>query len=141
MRSIRICWLAAALAVMAAAQAPVKIQSPGKQIEVTIVAPQSGRNAGWLTYEVSYRGKAAIAASRMGLKLEGRPALGEKVKAVESSASSGADTYELMHGKASRVRQEWRGATLRTESEGGRLEVEARAYDDGVAFRYASRRK
>jgi alpha-glucosidase len=136
MRSIRCCWWTAALAVMAAGQAPVKIQSPGKQIEVTVAVPQSGPNAGWLTYEVSYRGKATIAASRMGLKLEGKPTLGEKVTAMESSATSGADSYELLHGKSSRVRHEWRGAALKTESGGGRLEVEARAYDDGVAFRY-----
>jgi len=136
MRTLHFPSLAAAVAVMAAAQAPVKVQSPDQQIEVSIAVPQSGPNAGWLTYEVSYRGKAVIAPSRMGLKLEGKPALGEKVTAIEPSATSGADTYELIHGKASRVRHEWRGTILRTESAGGRLEVEVRAYDDGVAFRY-----
>ncbi len=136
MRTIRFSWLAAAWAALSAAQAPVKIESPSKEIELTIAVPQSGPNAGWLTHAVSYRGKATIAASRMGLKLEGKPAMGEKVTAMESAATSGTDSYELIHGKASRVRHEWRGATLRAESAGGRLEVEARAYDDGVAFRY-----
>jgi len=133
MRTLCFFWMVAAVA---AAQGPVRIQSPSQEIEVAIAAPQSGPNAGWLTYEVSYRGKATVAASRMGLKLEGKPGLGEKVTALESAATSGVDSYELIHGKASRVRHAWRGATVRTESAGGRLEVEARAYDDGVAFRY-----
>lgn len=128
--------LLAACALLAAAQAPVTIQSPGKEIEVSIAAPQSGPHAGWLTYAVNFRGKPALAPSRLGLKLQDKPALGEKVASLESSPASGIDSYELLHGKASRVRHEWRGAIARADSAGGRLEVEVRAYDDGVAFRY-----
>lgn len=113
-----------------------KISSPDNQIELAIQAPASGPNAGRLTYEVNYQGRPLIASSRLGLKLEGRAALGEQATILESAPLSGTDSYRLLHGRAGRVEHPWRGARMRTESAGGPLEIEVRAYNDGVAFRY-----
>lgn len=136
MRSLVVCAVMVISAPLAA-QEPVNVASPDGRIEVSLRVPSSGPNAGWLTYEISYRGNALIASSRLGLKLEGRAPLGEKVTSLEAVPASGTDSYRLLHGRASRVEHAWRGATLRTESAGGPLEIEVRAYNDGVAFRYS----
>ncbi len=123
-------WLASA------AQEAVKVTSPDGGIEFSLHVPAAGPNAGWLTYEVSFRGKPLIVSSRLGLKLEGRSPLGEKVTAMESSTAAGTDSYRLLHGRASRVEHPWRGSVVRVESAGGPLELEIRVYNDGAAFRY-----
>jgi len=134
MAKLPVCW--PLLLCTAAAQAPVILSSPDGQIEMAIRVPPSGPDAGWLTYEIRFRGKPLLAPSRLGLKLEGRPALGEGVKALESSSTSGKDSYRLLHGRAGRVEHPWRGAEVRADSAGGPLEIQARLYNDGAAFRY-----
>lgn len=136
MRTLGVC-AALLTPVLLIPQEPVKVASPDGRIELTVQVPSSGPNAGWLTYEIARRGKPLISSSRLGLKLEGRPSLGEKVTRLEATPASGTDSYRLLHGRASRVEHPWRGATLRTESAGGPLEIEIRAYHDGAAFRYS----
>jgi len=135
MRAAIVCgFLLASLAAAAAQSA--KVSSPDEQIQLVVEVPPSGPNAGWLSYEISYRGKPLIASSRLGLKLQGRPALGEKTTVLEATPISGTDSYRLLHGRASRIEHPWRGASIRTESAGGPLVIEVRAYNDGAALRY-----
>jgi alpha-glucosidase len=89
------------------------------------------------TFSVARRGETVIAASPLGLELDGAPALGPLK--LESREDAAVDrTIRLVATKASSARDHYRGATVAFREAGGgrRLFIDARAYDDGVAFRY-----
>ncbi|MGM9490436.1 glycoside hydrolase family 97 protein [Ideonella sp. YS5] len=89
------------------------------------------------TFSVVRRGETVISASPMGLDLDGAPALA--MLKLESREDATVDrTIPLVATKASSARDHYRGATLAFREAGGgrRLFIDARAYDDGVAFRY-----
>jgi alpha-glucosidase len=89
------------------------------------------------TFSVARRGETVIAASPLGLELDGAPGLG--ALKLESREDVVVDrTIPLVATKAASARDHYRGATLAFREAGGgrRLFIDARAYDDGVAFRY-----
>jgi alpha-glucosidase len=130
-------------ALTAAAQtAPVALQSPDGALEISIATVQ-GRSVqaagGQLAYRVSFHGKPVIEWSRLGLLLEGSPALGPAVRIESSQPSSQDETWTSPQGKANPRRNHYNAVavqTLETAAAGRRLTIDARAYDDGVAFRY-----
>jgi alpha-glucosidase len=130
-------------ALTAAAQtAPVALQSPDGALEISIATVQ-GRSVqaagGQLAYRVSFHGKPVIEWSRLGLLLEGSPALGPAVRIESSQPSSQDETWTSPQGKANPIRNHYNAVavqTLETAAAGRRLTIDARAYDDGVAFRY-----
>ncbi|WP_082591406.1 glycoside hydrolase family 97 protein [Duganella sp. Root198D2] len=126
---------AAAAAVLVpaacAGAAPATILSPDGKIAIRIE-----EDAGH--FSISRAGKELIAASPLGLELDGARAFG--ALALESRAEIKVDrSIALVAAKASSARDHYRGATLvfkeRTGA-GRRLLLDVRAYDDGVAFRY-----
>jgi alpha-glucosidase len=133
--------LLGALAV-AAQTAPVALQSPNGALEISIatVRGQAVQAAGGqLAYRVTFRGKLVIDWSNLGLLLEGAPALGPAVRVESSQTSSQDETWTSPQGKANPIRNHYNAVavqTVETAANGRRLIVEARAYDDGVAFRY-----
>ena len=107
---------------------------------IATVRGQSVQAAGGqLAYRVSFRGQPVIQWSNLGLAIEGAPALGPAVRIESSQASSQDETWKSVQGKASLIRNHYNAVTVQTvetAANGRRLVVEARAYDDGVAFRY-----
>ncbi|MBN1846019.1 MAG: glycoside hydrolase family 97 protein [Sedimentisphaerales bacterium] len=94
---------------------------------------------GRLVYEVSFQGKLLIEPSALQLELHGSGPLGVNVRLVEATTSSTDETYSLVTGKTSLVRNHYNALRLELEETappGRRLIMEARAYDDAVAFRY-----
>jgi alpha-glucosidase len=87
-------------------------------------------------FSISRRGEAVIAPSPLGLELDGQ-ALGALT--LESRQDVAEDrVIPLVATKAATARDHYRGATLtfREAGAGRRVFIDARAYDDGVAFRY-----
>jgi alpha-glucosidase len=125
-----------------AQSAPVVLASPDQRVVLqftTIAAKEASGSGGKLSYSVSFRGKQVIDASALGLELEGQPTLGNDVEIVDSTRGQGSDEYTLLAGKTREVKDSYNSLLLRTvESNGSKraLVIEARAYDDGVAFRY-----
>ena len=73
------------------------------------------------------------------MELEGQPILGTKVKILASRSSSTDETYQLVHGKANPVRNRYNALTVEVQeidAPNRRLNLEARVFDDGAAFRY-----
>jgi alpha-glucosidase len=132
------------LAVLTAAAqtAPVVLKSPDGAIEVSI-ATMRGQSVqaagGQLAYRVAFRGQPVIQWSNLGLVVEGSPALGPAVRIESSQASSQDETWTSVQGKANPIRNHYNAVTVQTVETvaiGRRLVMEARAYDDGMAFRY-----
>jgi alpha-glucosidase len=137
---------------MAFAQAGVAaLSSPGGRlaIEFRTVAGGGGPLAtpgrqpvpegGQLVYLVSYQAEALIEPSALRLDLKDQPPLGQDVRIVNVVPSKVDETYHLIAGKASSVRNAYIALRLELEERGApgrKLIMEARAYDDAVAFRY-----
>jgi alpha-glucosidase len=112
------------------------IRSPNGALELSFAVKGSPATP---VYSVSYRGKPLIEPSALRLDFQGWAPLGEDVRIANSTASSIDETYRLLTGKASMVRNHCN--TLRLDVEENRpparkFAIEARAFDEAVAFRY-----
>ena len=116
---------------IAASPGALVVTSPDGRSSITIERDAS-------RFSVARRGEGVIAASPLGLDLDGVPAFGPL--ALERRDDTRVDqVIALVATKADRARDHYRGATLifrERAPEGRRLSIDVRAYDDGVAFRY-----
>lgn len=114
------------LTVAAFAQDERRITSPNGQIEFRLfIAVQESNSLSRIGYEVYYRGQPLVKISFMGLDIEVQePLLGENV-GLTSSSSAKTEKYNSMVAHY-----------MQNGSLGRLIDVEARAYNDGVAFRY-----
>lgn len=121
---------------------PVSVTSPNGQIEFHLFLTQEPDPAEALTriaYQVYFKGKLLMDTSYMGLDIHDQPILGVNVGLSQSKVTSVEQTYTLPAGKAKTIRDHYNQLTaqyLQNGSLGRRINVEVRAYDDGVAFRY-----
>ena len=117
----RLGWLAALLVsgggVLAAA--PVNVVSPDGKLQLAFAGGEDGR----LTYSFSADGRKLIDASRVGF--DGGTLAG-------SSGRSANDVWKPVWGKRTLVPDRFNEVTLDLKT----YRLVARAYDDGVAFRY-----
>ena len=117
-------------ATAAEAGAAREVRSPDGKVAITIHTDAP------LGYSITVDGKPALVRSRLGLELADNIKLGEK-PVVQSEERKSADTHWENHfGKNRDVRDHYNELSL-TLKEGDRtFGVVARAYDDGVAFRF-----
>ncbi len=107
------------------AQDQVAVQSLDGHVECRLFFAQPEPGALFrLAYQVSYRGKLVIDTSFVGLEIETQPVLGENAGLIASRRDSTA-AYKSLTAEY-----------MQNGSLGRRLNVEVRAFDDGVAFRY-----
>ena len=119
----------------------VVLKSPDGRLAVTFETLQRdlAAEAGQLVYSVAFRDKPLILHSALRLNLQGRRPLGAEVRIANVRATAHDDTYQLVTGKTKSVRDHYNSVALELEETGsstGKLTVEARAYDDAIAFRY-----
>jgi alpha-glucosidase len=77
--------------------------------------------------------------SFLGLKIQNQPLLGSNLKLLDSKTSSVDETYQIPVGKSKNVRNHYNSLIAEFQENtrlGRRLNIEARAYSDGIAFRY-----
>ncbi len=120
----------------------VVLKSPDGRLAITFQTVVDGKSAeagGRLVYAVAFEGKPLVDQSALGLDLEGQAPLGADVRIVNVAHSKTDETYRLVSGKASSVRNYYNAVGIDLAENGGlrrKLTIEARAYDDAVAFRY-----
>jgi alpha-glucosidase len=116
------------------AQTPLRVASPDGKNEVTI-----GTHDGTAYYSVDRVGKHVMLPSRLGFTFRGARALGDGVQIVSSSRSTRDTTWGLPWGEVSRVREhynELRVQFAESVAPHRRFAILARAFDDGIGFRY-----
>jgi alpha-glucosidase len=116
------------------AQDERRVVSPNGAFEFRIFVGQP-KDALWprVGYQVFLRGKLLIATSWMGLDIRDQePLLGENPGFITSEAASSDASSNDKSLYNSLVAHYMQNGSL-----GRRLDVEIRAYDDGVAFRYS----
>jgi hypothetical protein len=114
------------LPLSAWAQDELRVASPNGKVEFRVyVATQIDRSLSRLAYQVSVGGKPLVEQSYLGLDIwDQEPLLGENTGLISSSRFSGT-LYRSLKARY-----------MQNGSLGRLLELEVRAYDDGVAFRY-----
>jgi alpha-glucosidase len=118
------------------------LNSPDGKLTITFRTIASGKTAasgGQLVYEVVFRGQPLIESSAIRLHLKDQKPLGAEVRVLGASGSKVDQTYQLLSGKASTVRDQYNALRLEldeTADTARKFAIEARAYDDAVAFRY-----
>ena len=118
-------FIAAAIAL-----SPVAVTSPDEKARIEIAADGS-------SVAVWRRGEEIVAPSPIGLDLQEADLGSLKLVGVERVRSD--RTIPLIATKARVARDRYNGAAItfaESTDAGRRLTIEARAYDDGVAFRY-----
>ena len=128
-KNILLLLLAAATAVFAETD-PVSLASPDGQIQMRlfIITPEGSRLVR-LAYQVSFHGKLLMDTSLLGIALSNQePILSENVGLISTKF---AEINEGRNHYNSLIAQYIQNGSL-----GRRVTIEARAYDDGVAFRY-----
>jgi len=121
-------------------------QSPGVsspsgelRIEFATVVKGQASERGQLAYRVSFRSKPVFNWSSLGLELMGQRPLGDNVRIVSTRTSQADETYTVVHGKSNPVRNRYQALTVEVaepSAPGRSFSIEARAFDDGVTFRY-----
>lgn len=124
------------------AQIQTTLLSPDHQIVMhfdTVDAQGKRGGEGRLVYSVSFHGKPVIDDSLLALELEGQPALGRSVHIAGTEASTGVDDYAMQFQKVSHVHDAYDSIQMHV-AEGASprrvMSIEARAYNNGIAFRY-----
>jgi alpha-glucosidase len=108
------------------AQDERRVTSPNGQIEFRLfVATQANSNLSRIAYELFFQGKPLVKKSFLGLDIEDQePLLGENV-GLTSSTSATSAKYNSLTAKY-----------MQNGSLGRLINVEVRAYNDRVTFRY-----
>ena len=140
-RSLR--FVLAAATLTAFAQSPqATLKSPDGQLAIafdTVEHDMEGGKGQQLVYSITYKGKSLVETSALQLMLESARPLGADVRITGQTPSQADETYTLVTGKTSRARNHYNALSLATAELSGlhrQVTIEARAYDDAIAFRY-----
>lgn len=121
----------------------MQVLSAGESRTVTVTSPRAvvaatiRMSSGRLEYKVECAGREVIAYSPLGI-VRADQEFGGVLKFVEATKPRQVDeTYTMPHGKRRVCRDHYCESIVRFQNtNGARLELIVRAYDDGVALRY-----
>ncbi len=109
------------------------VTSPNGEVKMTVSCDEV---AGTLSYRASSGKTVIFAKSPLGITTD-KARFTTGLKFIKASEAQIDETYTLPQGKTSTYRNKANERTLAFEKDGQQLNVIFRAYDDGIAFRYA----
>lgn len=109
----------------------VPVTSPNRTVQITLrLTPEEG-----VTFTVKRNGKILILP--IDVRLAGIGSIAKGATYEEAWGETVDETSDLAWGKTKRIRNHYRAMTVRLKAKGGvEWDLEFRAYDDGVAWRY-----
>ena len=132
----------------------LELASPNGTHEVTFRQVKTAKGTNEVNYDVTFRGRPVIVHSRAGLEMDNwvwemaigmrnleQPTCWMDRLEVDSVVThpSVDKTWTPLYGERSKVHDRYNTATLylsRKDDSAYRLNIEVRAYDEGIAFRY-----
>lgn len=111
------------------------ISSPDGRLTINVMSDSGG----YLDYSVSYEGHEVIKSSDLGLELKEGGVLGKHMQVTETVQETFDETYDVVVGKSDSARNYYNTLLIKleeTDSSLRKMNIELRAYNDGVAFRY-----
>lgn len=111
-----------------------QIQSPSKEVHINF----SLNNLGEPTYSVTYKGKAVIKPSKMGLLLKDGTDLTKDFTVLTSEETAVNETWKPVLGEESTIKNHYNQIAFQLEQKATKkkLNIVFKVYDEGVAFRY-----
>ncbi len=111
-----------------------EIKSPNANLTLTF-ALQAG---GVPTYSLTYKGRAVIKPSHLGLDLQGAPALTNGFAVAAAKATAFDQTWQPVWGEVKNIRNHYNelAVTLTQAATHRTMIVHFRVFDDGLGFRY-----
>ncbi|WP_294591986.1 glycoside hydrolase family 97 protein [uncultured Bacteroides sp.] len=146
--------LVSAATLIAGNTKELKLASPAGTHQIVFQQKQASPQVNEVYYSVSYKGEPVLENSRAGLGLDNRiwemalgvrnlkqPACWMDNLEVDSVGYQPTinNTWQPLYGERSRVQNAYNAATMYLSKKDGsdyRLNIEVRAYDEGVSFRY-----
>jgi alpha-glucosidase len=117
-----------------AAQTTVKVASPDGENEIAVKLGDGDKG---LFYTVARDGRPIVESSPIDVRLVNADSLSDGISIERVDERSVDKTDELLWGKSRRIRDHYREASVQLKSRDGlKWQLDLRAYDDGVAFRY-----
>lgn len=119
---------------MSGAAMAESITSPDGQLRLNFsVNPQ-----GEPVYELSYKGKAVIKPSKLGLELKNDPGLMNGFTLASTETSTFDETWEPVWGEVKQIRNHYNemAVTLNQKAQDRNIIIRFRLFDDGLGFRY-----
>lgn len=119
---------------MSGAAMAESITSPDGQLRLNFsVNPQ-----GEPVYELSYKGKAVIKPSKLGLELKNDPGLMNGFTLAGTEISTFDETWEPVWGEVKQIRNHYNemAVTLNQKAQDRNIIIRFRLFDDGLGFRY-----
>ena len=143
----------AGVSLCAAVPEKLEAVSPDGTHRLECYTARTASGVNTLCYEVTYKGKKVIEQSRVGVELDNRvweKALGfrkleqpdcwmDNLEVDSVSYGKHDEVWNPLYGERSTVRDCYNAGTLYLSKKDGskyRMNIEVRAYDEGVAFRY-----
>ena len=130
-----LCWSL----MLAAQKDPAVVASPNGLLQISVSTTQEAQKK-QLVYEVTYRGRPVLVHSELGLDIQNQEPLGTDVDIVATTDSSTVDeSYTVPAGKSNPIRNHYNTVTVAVRERGAfprTFSLEARAFDDAIAFRY-----
>lgn len=154
-RMIFIGWmLVYSISLLAGNVKALELASPDSSHSVFFYQSKTENGVNGVRYRIGYKGRTVVMESRAGLQMDNRvwemalgfrdleqPACWMDLLGIDSVAiqSSVDKTWYPLYGERSKVRDCYNAATLylsRKDHSYYRLNIEVRAYNEGIAFRY-----
>lgn len=111
-----------------------ELSSPGGQNKITFDLKNEKP-----TYSVSHEDTEVISASEMGFVFRDNDSLSKNFKITDVERSTVDNTWEQVWGEKSNIRNHYNELLVNLQEKSGKqrkLQVQFRAFDDGIAFRY-----
>lgn len=127
---------AAMLSTVPATAKAQSLASPDGRITVTLGTNDQDQP----TYQLDVGGRMLLSPSTLGIEFERYAKLANGLKIATIDRRSGTDRYTLPAGKVSRVDERYNEIVVHyaeAAASGRKLDIVLRAYDSGIAFRYA----
>ncbi len=127
---------AASLAAMMMAMMPAQgaeVSSPGGNVKVSF-----DTQAGVPTYSVSYKGKAVVNPSKLGLELVNADNLMDGFEVTDAKTSEFDETWQPVWGETRDIRNHYNEmlVEMKQTATDRLMNIRFRVYDDGMGFRY-----
>ena len=110
------------------------ITSPNGQLQLNFSVNAQGEPV----YELSYKGKAVINPSKLGLELKNDPGLMNGFTLADTKTSAFDETWKPVWGEVKQIRNHYNEmvVTLNQKAQDRNMIIRFRLFDDGLGFRY-----
>lgn len=134
MKRIGILFLALVLPLCMMAELVKQMSSPNGQVTLQVSLTAQGEPI----YELSYKGKAVIKPSKLGLELKKGPSLMDGFEIARTDTASFDETWQPVWGELQNIRNHYNelAVTYHQPVPGRDMVVRYRVFDDGLGFRY-----